>query len=57
MEMSSSSIKVISKMFIVYCYQKINSYLFFQIKAVHCKAGDKVGEGDIMVEIENHPDH
>lgn len=44
-------------MLIVYCYQKINSYLFFQIKAVHCKAGDKVGEGDIMVEIENHPDH
>jgi len=27
------------------------------IKAVHCKAGDKVGEGDIMVEIESHPDH
>lgn len=27
------------------------------IKAVHCKAGNKVGEGDIMVEIENHPDH
>ena len=44
-------------MLIVYCYQKINSSYFFQIKAVHCKAGDKVGEGDIMVEIENHPEH
>ena len=28
-----------------------------QVKAVNFAAGDKVGEGDIMVEIEHHPDH
>lgn len=27
------------------------------VKKVNFKAGDKVGEGDIMVEIEHHPDH
>ena len=25
-----------------------------QVKAIHFKAGDKVGEGDVMLEIENH---
>lgn len=32
-------------------------YFVVQIKKVNFKAGDKVGEGDIMVEIEHHPDH
>lgn len=32
-------------------------YFVVQVKKVNFKAGDKVGEGDIMVEIEHHPDH
>lgn len=30
--------------------------MFHQVKKVNFQAGDKVGEGDIMVEIEHHPD-
>lgn len=29
---------------------------FIQVKKINVKAGDKVAEGDIMVEIEHHPD-
>lgn len=32
-------------------------YFVVQVKKVNFKAGDKVGEGDIMVEIEHHPNH
>ena len=38
----------------------IHSRLFYfvvQVKKVNFKAGDKVGEGDVMVEIEHRPDH
>lgn len=32
-------------------------FFFFKVKTVNFQAGDKVAEGDIMVEIEHHPDH
>ena len=41
MEMSSSSIKVISTMLIVDCYQKINSYLFSRLKQCTARLGTK----------------
>ena len=33
-----------------------NYFSSIQVKAVHYQPGDKVAEGDIMVEIEHHPD-
>lgn len=35
-----------------WCFLKVFMSVFLQVKTVHCKPGDTVGEGDLLVELE-----